>query len=90
MQKKTETFVHERGSEGNMIITTTAMFIAQVMIVTWIAVTAPEDCPLKYMKTTDKGGILEYHGQIYDYCRTAPLPYGRYYWVLKEELSEKK
>jgi hypothetical protein len=51
-------------------------------------VTAPEDCPLKYMKTTEKGGILEHHGQIYDYCRTAPLPYGRYYWVLKKESEE--
>jgi len=55
----------------------------------WVMVTAPEDCPLKYMKTTEKGGILEHHGQIYDYCRTAPLPYGRYYWVLKEEHEER-
>tara|TARA_B100001996_G_C18276741_1_gene445287 strand:- start:84 stop:305 length:222 start_codon:yes stop_codon:yes gene_type:complete len=73
-----------------MIITTTVMFIAQVMIVTWIAVTAPEDCPLKYMKTTDRGGVLEHHGQIHNFCRTAYLPQGEYYWVLKEELSEKK
>ena len=55
----------------------------------WVMVTAPEDCPLKYMKTTEKGGILEHHGQIYDYCRTAPLPHGRYYWVLKEEHEER-
>ena len=73
-----------------MIITTTTMLIIQAAIVSWIVITVPEDCPLKYMKTTDKGGILEYHGQIYDYCRTSPLPYGRYYWVLKEELHKDK
>ena len=39
-------------------------------------ITAPQECPLKYMKTTKKGGILEHQGQIHDYCYTAPLPYG--------------
>lgn len=71
-----------------MIITTTTMLIIQAAIVSWIVITVPEDCPLKYMKTTDKGGILEHPEQIHDYCRTAPLPYGRYYWVLKEELHK--
>jgi len=61
------------------------MFIVQAVIVTWIVVTAPEDCPLKYLKTVEKGGVLEHSGQIHDYCRTAPLPYGRYYWVLRGE-----
>ena len=68
-----------------MIIPTTVMIAVQAIIVTWIVVTAPEDCPIKYMKTTDKGGVLEHYGQIHDYCRTAHLPYGRYYWVLKEQ-----
>jgi hypothetical protein len=68
-----------------MIIPTTVMLAVQAIIVTWIVVTAPEECPRKYMKTVEQGGVLEYPTQIYDYCSTAPLPYGRYYWVLKEK-----
>jgi len=72
-----------------MIITTTTLFLVQVAIVSWIVVTAPEDCPQKYMKPIDKGGVLEHYGQIHDYCRTESLPYGKYYWVLKDEFIEK-
>jgi hypothetical protein len=68
-----------------MIIPTTVMLAVQAIIVTWIMVTAPEECPRKYMKTVEQGGVLEYPTQIYDYCSTAPLPYQRYYWVLKEQ-----
>jgi hypothetical protein len=72
-----------------MIITTTTMFIVQAAIVSWIVITAPEDCPSKYMKTTEKGGVLEHYGQIHEYCQSAPLPHGKYYWVLKDEFREK-
>jgi hypothetical protein len=68
-----------------MIITTTAIMAVQAIIVTWIMVTAPEECPMKYRKTIEEGGVLEHQGQLNDYCVTASLPYGRYYWVLKEE-----
>ena len=67
------------------MITTINLAIIGLSILGWVAITAPEECPLKYMKTIEKGGVLEHHGQIYDYCHTAPLPYGKYYWVLKEE-----
>tara|TARA_B100001559_G_C16486192_1_gene616166 strand:+ start:1055 stop:1285 length:231 start_codon:yes stop_codon:yes gene_type:complete len=71
------------------MITTTTLFLVQVVIVSWIVITAPEDCPKKYMKLIEDGGELQHHGQIHDYCKTSPLPYGKYYWVLKEEFSEK-
>jgi hypothetical protein len=69
------------------MITTLNLAILGLSIVGWIAITAPKECPLKYMKTIKKGGVLEHPGQIHNYCRTAPLPYGHYYWVLisKEE-----
>jgi len=73
------------------MITTLNLAIIGLSIVGWVAVTAPEECPLKYMKTVEKGGVLEHYGQIHEYCHTAPLnEYGAYYWVLKEEYEEKK
>jgi len=68
-----------------MIITTLNLTIIGLSIMGWVMVTAPEECPRKYMKTVEQGGVLEYPTQIYDFCSTAPLPYQRYYWVLKEE-----
>ena len=57
-----------------MIITTTTMFIIQTIIVTWIAVTAPEPCPKKYM---DMGG------DVSDYCEITSAGMG-HRWSLKE------
>ncbi len=73
-----------------MIITTINLAIIGLSIMGWIMITAPQECPLKYMKTTKKGGILEHQGQIHDYCYSAPLPYGKYYWALKKEYEEER
>ena len=37
------------------MITTTTLFLVQVVIVSWIVITAPEDCPKKYMKLIEDG-----------------------------------
>jgi len=55
----------------------------------WIMVTAPQECPTKYMKTVEKGGELQNPGDISTYCFTVPLPYNKYYWGLREEYEEK-
>ena len=57
-----------------MIITTTAMLIVQSIIVTWIAVTAPEPCPKKY---------LDMGGDVTQYCELTSAGLGRQ-WSLKE------
>ena len=57
-----------------MIITTTAMFIIQTIIVSWIAFTLPEPCPKKYM---DMGG------DVTQYCELTSAGLGRQ-WSLKE------
>jgi len=68
------------------MITTLNLAIIGLSILGWVAITAPEECPLKYMKTIEKGGVLNHNGEISNWCRTAPLSeYGAYYWVLKEE-----
>ena len=41
-----------------MIITTINLAIIGLSIMGWIMITAPQECPLKYMKTTKKGGIF--------------------------------
>jgi hypothetical protein len=56
-----------------MIITTTTMFVVQVIIVTWIAVTAPEPCPQKYIKSSN----------VNEYCEITPAGLG-WQWSLKE------
>ena len=58
-----------------MIITTSSIMLVQVIIVTWIMVTAPEPCPKEYMKYT----------QLVKVCKLQWLPYGRSQWVLREE-----
>ena len=58
-----------------MIITTTSMILVQVIIVTWIMVTAPEPCPKEYMKYT----------QLVKVCKLQGLPSGGTQWVLREE-----
>ena len=57
-----------------MIITTTAMLIVQAVIVTWIAVTAPEPCPQEY---------LDMGGDVTQYCELTSAGLGRQ-WSLKE------
>jgi hypothetical protein len=57
-----------------MIITTTALFLVQVVIVTWIAVTAPEPCPQKY---------LDMSGDVTQYCEITSAGLG-VQWSLKE------
>ena len=44
-----------------MIITTTALFLVQSIIVTWIVVTAPEPCPQEYL---DMGGDVTQYCEI--------------------------
>jgi len=36
-----------------MIITTTAMFLVQSIILTWIIATNPEPCPIEYVGQTE-------------------------------------
>ena len=58
----------------NMIITTTAMFILQVIAVTWIVITNPEPCPKEYIKSG---------GDVTKYCEMTSAGLG-YTWSLKE------
>ena len=57
-----------------MIITTTAMFLFQTIVVTWIAVTNPEPCPKKY---------LDMGGDVTKYCEVTSAGLGKT-WSLKE------
>ena len=52
-------------------------------------ITAPEECPRKYMKTVEQGGVLKHPAEIHKYCYSEPLPYQTYYWALKKEYEEK-
>ncbi|SUZ59533.1 uncharacterized protein METZ01_LOCUS12387 [marine metagenome] len=70
------------------MITTVNLAILGLSIFGWVAITAPDDCPPKYMKTIEKGGELVNSGDISTYCYTSPLPYGKYYWALREEYEE--
>ena len=58
-----------------MMITTTAMFLFQTIVVTWIVVTNPEPCPKKY---------LDMGGDVIKYCEVTPAGLGKQ-WSLKEE-----
>jgi hypothetical protein len=71
------------------MITTVNLAIIGLSIMGWIMVTAPQECPTKYMKTVEKGGELQNPGDISTYCFTVPLPYNKYYWGLREEYEEK-
>jgi hypothetical protein len=71
------------------MITTINLAIIGLSIMGWIMVTAPQECPTKYMKTVEKGGELQNPGDISTYCFTVPLPYNKYYWGLREEYEEK-
>ena len=57
-----------------MLITTTSMLIFQVIAVTWIAITAPEPCPKKY---------LDMGGDVVKYCEVTSAGVGRA-WSLKK------
>jgi len=57
-----------------MIITTTAMFLFQTIVVTWIVVTNPEPCPKKY---------LDLGGDVIKYCEVTSAGLGKT-WSLKE------
>ncbi len=71
------------------MITTINLAIIGLSIMGWVMVTAPQECPTKYMKTVEKGGELQNPGDISTYCFTVPLPYNKYYWGLREEYEEK-
>ena len=57
-----------------MIITTTAMFLFQTIVVTWIVVTNPEPCPKEY---------LDLGGDVIKYCEVTSAGLGKT-WSLKE------
>ena len=57
-----------------MIITTTAMFLFQTIVVTWIVVTNPEPCPKEY---------LDMGGDVIKYCEVTSAGLGKT-WSLKE------
>jgi len=58
-----------------MLVTTSTMFIFQVIVVTWIVITNPEPCPKKY---------LELGGGVTEYCEITSAGLG-YTWSLKED-----
>ena len=60
------------------MVSTTVMFVFQVIVITWIIVTNPEPCPKKYM---DMGG------DVIIYCEVTPAGLG-YTWSLKKEYYE--
>ena len=60
------------------MVTTTVMFVFQVIVITWIIVTNPEPCPKKYM---DMGG------DVIKYCEVTSAGLGRT-WSLKKEYYE--
>ena len=60
------------------MVTTTVMFVFQVIVITWIIVTNPEPCPKKYM---DMGG------DVIIYCEVTSAGLG-HTWSLKKEYYE--
>ena len=66
-----------------MIITTTTMFIVQVIALTWIIVVEPEPCPNKYMTLEENGGELQNLGDVVMYCDLDS--YGKFILKEKEE-----
>ena len=60
------------------MVSTTVMFVFQVIVITWIIVTNPEPCPKKYM---DMGG------DVIIYCEVTSAGLGRT-WSLKKEYYE--
>ena len=61
-----------------MMITPTAMFLFQTIVVTWIVVTNPEPCPKKY---------LDMGGDVIKYCEITSAGLGKT-WSLKEHYEE--
>jgi len=57
-----------------MMITTTAMFLFQTIVVTWILVTNPEPCPKEY---------IDLGGDVTKYCEVTSAGLGKT-WSLKE------
>ncbi|MBT4698035.1 hypothetical protein HOB76_07170 [Candidatus Woesearchaeota archaeon] len=57
-----------------MIITTTAMFLVQSIILTWIIATNPEPCPKEYLGSSN----------VSNYCEITSAGLG-YQWSLKED-----
>ena len=60
------------------MVSTTVMFVFQVIVITWIIVTNPEPCPKKYM---DMGG------DVIKNCEVTSAGLGRT-WSLKKEYYE--
>ncbi len=69
-----------------MIISTTTIFIVQVIAVSWIVFTNPEPCPNKYMILEENGGELQNFGDIHEYCEMD----SNKKFILKEEYSKKE
>jgi len=59
-----------------MIISTTYMILAQIAIVTWIALTAPEPCPKEYLSRN--------WAEMREHCEITPAGLS-WQWSLKEE-----
>jgi hypothetical protein len=69
-----------------MIISTTTIFIVQVIAVSWIVFTNPEPCPNKYMTLEENGGELQNFGDIHEYCEMD----SNKKFILKEKYSKKE
>jgi hypothetical protein len=63
-----------------MIITTTTIFVLQVIAVGCIIWTTPDPCPRKYRTLQEEGGQLATYGDIHLYC---DLDYGGK-WKIKD------
>ena len=68
-----------------MIITATALFIIQFLIIGGIIWTTPDPCPRKYKVLQEDGGMLAEYSDIHLYC---DLDYGGN-WKIKDEYEEK-
>ena len=64
---------------------TMPLFWVGVSLFSYFIYTAPEPCPEKYMKTVNKGGVLENAGDVYRYC-TYDKRDGLLIWTLKDDV----
>ena len=64
---------------------TMPLFWVGVSLFSYFIYTAPEPCPEKYMKTVNKGGVLENAGDVDRYC-TYDKRYGLLIWTLKDDV----
>ena len=64
---------------------TMPLFWVGVSLFSYFIYTAPEPCPEKYMKTVNKGGVMENAGYVYRYC-TYDNRNGLLIWTLKDDV----